>query len=496
MEPRRYTVPCVVLPVAAAGREGGSVSSEIPWRRRAAVAVTVVALSLVIAPSVPARRRNEHAPNKPNIVWIVTDDQRWDTLWSMPTVQSDLVARGVTFTNGFVVNPLCCPSRASILTGEYSHSTGVYSDGPPHGGFASFRDASTVATWLHGAGYQTAMMGKYLNGYPPQRRYLPPGWDEWAAFDGPARQPGFGYEYYNYFLNINHSLHPFGYQPNDYSTGVLANRAITFIDNATGPFFLYLAPAAPHSPVIPPPGDEHAFSDLSRWRPPSYNERNVSDKPNWLRSLPRLNHHQRATLDRFRKNQYRTLLGVDQAVGEIVNALAQTGRLDQTMIVLTSDNGYQWGEHRINGKNVPYEESIRVPFVVRYDPLVATSRSDPSLVLNIDLAPTAAALAGTTAPGAEGRSLLPLLSSPGLPWRRDFLVEHLLGGSAPTFCQLRTKRYSYVAYGGKHQELYDLAADPFELRNVARVRALDSTRVALRNRLKHLCRPRPPGYKF
>ena len=196
---------------------------------------------------------------------------------------------------------------------------------------------------------------------------------------------------------------------------MLARQAAGFINSTPGPLFLYFAPSAPHAPAIPAPQYSHAFPGLQRWRPPSYNEAKTSDKPEWLRALPRLNATRRAVLDRFRLDQYRSLLSVDAAVRDIVRALRQTGRLHNTMIVFMSDNGYLWGEHRWRSKVVPYEESVRVPVVVRYDPITAVARRARQQVLNIDLAPTFAALAGTSAPGAEGRSLLPLLPGLGAP---------------------------------------------------------------------------------
>ena len=191
---------------------------------------------------------------------------------------------------------------------------------------------------------------------------------------------------------------------------------------------------------------------------------------------------------------------VDDAVGTIVQALEDTSRLRNTMIVFTSDNGFLYGEHRwgrtgAQNKQVPYEESIRVPYVVRYDPLTATARTDPRMVLNIDLAPTFAALAGAAAPGAEGRNLVPLLTTPSTPWRVDFLVEHHLT-NLPSYCAVRSTNAIYVRYGTGEQELYLLASDPYQLVN----RATDPSQVSLvasmRARPVQLCNPPPPGYSF
>ena len=424
------------------------------------------------------------AAAQPNIVFILTDDQRWDTLRYMPTVQSELVGRGVTFANGFVTNPLCCPSRASILTGAYSHTTGVYKNGSR--GLREFHDneTSTIATWLDAAGYQTAYVGKYLNGYDGS--YIPPGWDRWVS---PVllRQKG---GYFDYVINVDGTLREHGALESDYSTDVYAAEATSFIDETptTRPLFLVFAPHGPHAPATPAPRHASAFADLAPWRSPSYNEADVADKPDWLRSLPLLTEADAGALDAFRIDQVRTLLAVDEAVAGIVDALTRTGRLRDTFIVFTSDNGFHWGEHRLTGKRAPYEESIRVPFVVRYDAL-SGPRTESPLVKNIDLAPTFAALAGVAAPGAEGQSMLPLVRGDAVAWPARFLVENR--GRPRTYCALRTMRYSFVTYATGERELYDLPADPYQLTNVAADPARSSTVAALRKRLARLCNPPP-----
>jgi N-acetylglucosamine-6-sulfatase len=456
-------------------------------RRRIGFLAAVVICSAIAGWLVALRLTGTTAPPReaPNVVVILTDDQRWDTLWAMPTVKSALQGKGVTFANAFVVNPLCCPSRTSILTGRYSHSTGVYTNAPPRGGFQVFDDRSTLPTWLRDAGYRTALIGKYLNGY--DERYIPPGWDRWIAFTG---TPGFD----RYGLNVDGELRVGGPAPGEYSTDVLADQAVSFIRDTEGPMFLYFAPYAPHRPATPAPRHASAFEDLGPWRPPSYDEPDVSDKPAWVRALPRLDSEARAVVDQVRLDQYRSLLAVDDAVGRIVDALSETGRLSETFIVFTSDNGFAWGEHRWEKKQVAYEESIRVPLVVRYDPIATQPRSDGNLVLNIDLAPTISELAGTSAPEAEGRSFVQLLRGDDDGWRTDFLVEHLVGDEAlspPTFCAVRSTGFLFVAYDTGARELYDLARDPAELLNRAADPRMASVRRRLAARLAELCRPPP-----
>lgn len=459
-------------------------SGVASWRPIAAIAALGVAASLTVATVGPAR-----AAVPPSVVVILTDDQRWDTLWAMPTVQQRLVQHGVTFTNAFVVNSLCCPSRASLLTGKYSHSTGVWRNQPPFGGFASFDDTSTLATWLQRSGYTTGLFGKYLNGYSEAPTYVPPGWDRWVSF---VRS-----EFFNYELSVDGTAVLHGEAASDYSTDVLADEVVSFIQSTRGPLFALFTPYAPHLPATPAPRHLDAFADLPRWRPPNYNERNVSDKPAWLQAFKRLTKDERRQLDAVRLDRLRSLLAVDEAVGRIVDALEATGRLSDTVIFFLSDNGFALGEHRRRGKMAPYEESIRVPMVVRYDPLTGAPGTDENLVLNIDVAPTAADLAGIQAPGADGRSIVPLLRSPGSPWRQDFLVERLEkpGHSrVPTYCSVRTQDAAYVLYGSGEEELYDLTRDPYQQKNVVAARAFTAVLEALRSRLKELCQPPPPGF--
>lgn len=433
--------------------------------------------------------------DRSSIVFVLTDDQRWDTLWAMPGVERTLTDRGVDFANGFVVNPHCCPSRASILTGQFSHSTGVYTNEDEyHGGFAHFDDGSTVATWLQEAGYTTALMGKYLNGYGKgDSDYVPPGWDRWLAF---ATNAGGGGKYYDYKLSDDGDEVAYGDGPEDHSTEVLATEAVDFICRTTGPFFLLYAPYAPHGFAIPAPEDAGTHEGLELDIPPSYDEADVSDKPRWVRDLPLLGPYN------SHPNYFEALAGVDRAVEDIVGALEDSDRLENTLIVFASDNGYLWGEHRYDFKLAPYEESIRVPFVMRFDRVTRSARVDKHLVLNVDLAPTFADVAGVSAPGAEGTSLLPLLRGQNGPWRDQFLIEHLNAASVgakdpvPTYCALRTRTELYVAYETGEEELYDLRDDPYQLRNRSSDPAMRERVEELRRDLRRACQPSPPGYRL
>lgn len=413
------------------------------------------------------------AHRQPNVILIVTDDQRWDTLWAMPNVQRLLAGHGITFTNAVVTTPLCCPARASILSGQYAHTTGVYDNVPPAGGAPSFSDASSLATWLRDAGYTTGLVGKYLNLYSLlPAGYIPPGWDEWHAI-AQERQVNF----YDYVLNENGTLVDYGSAPEDYSTTVLARRAVDFVSNAEGPFYLHFAPIAPHGPATVAPGDEDAFADLPPLEAPSFDEADVTDKP-WGDERPPLSPEVEQNIHLLRRHMLQSLLPVDRAIGDIVDALIARGQLDNTVIAFTSDNGYMWGEHRRRAKVWPYEESVRVPMVLRV-PWIDTAVTDARLVANIDLAPTFAQLA-LTEPGlpVDGLSLVPLLQRKQVPWRGALMLEYLgeqTGGEdelPPQYEAVRTERYVYVEYVNGWRELYDLQTDPGQLTNRAGESAL------------------------
>jgi N-acetylglucosamine-6-sulfatase len=478
--------------------------SRMSTATAAALILATIGVTVVLATrSRPAAQPVRHP--RPNIVLILTDDQRYDELGWMPTVESRLVGKGVTFRNGFVVNPLCCPSRATILTGQYSHGTGVYSNHPPLGGFEAFLDdeGSTVATWLQQGGYQTAMVGKYMNGYrKATASHVAPGWDQWDALAPPKRRHNPGREYYGYWISENGRLARYGFKPRDYSTDVLATYAAGFIDSSdpSRPLFLYFAPRAPHSPATPAPRDRRACRGLPPYRPPGFNEADVSDKPSWVQTIPELSPRKISSIDQQRVNHCRALQDVDRSVGRILDALRTTGRLSNTLIVYASDNGVEFGEHRLTAKEDPYEASIRVPIVVRYDPLTrgrATVNND--LVLNLDFAPTFAAAARVKAPAVDGRSLLPLLGGSGSRWRTVFLVEHWgeqrpkQPPVPPAYCAVRTTRYIYIEYSTGEHELYDLKADPHELFNRASVGADAPIDSVLHEALVKLCSPPPPG---
>jgi N-acetylglucosamine-6-sulfatase len=416
--------------------------------------------------------------SRPNIVFITTDDQDLAMLQYMPRVQELLVAQGVTFNNAFVVLPLCSPSHVSMMTGQYPHNHGVMINPSPLGGFVRFReldgDSSTIGTWLQAQNYRTGRIGKYLVGYANGSTYVPPGWDDWRTFyDG---YTGFT----QYAMNENGIILHYGSGAENYIVDVLADKAVDFIEESDPrPFFLFFAPPAPHSdarpdgPTTPAPRHRGRYSDLNAPRSPSFNEEDVSDKLLAIPPRPLLSDNQIADLDYEFRSRAESLLAVDEAVERIVEALTAAGKLDNTYIFFTSDNGYHLGHHRLpGGKGTFFEEDIRVPLVVR-GPGVAPGSTRDQLVLNIDFTPTWVELSGAR-PGRamDGASLLPLLSGASPPperWRQDFLVEIYLAPAAvpPSGEQIRAVRsadwvYAEYAASGARQ-LYDLRADPHQL---------------------------------
>jgi N-acetylglucosamine-6-sulfatase len=439
----------------------------------AAILLALAAPAAVASPTpAPGARPTLHA--KPNFIVILTDDLDAQSVEFMPRLNALLAKQGTTFANFFVTDSVCCPSRASLLRGQYPHNHQVLTNLEPEGGFERFHEVgdeqSTIATWLKAAGYRTVLLGKYLNGYPGKESLRPPpGWDEWYALKDPRK-------YFNYRVDENGRLVLHGHGANDYQTDVLAEKTVDFIArthaNGKQPFFIYLAPSAPHTPAVAAPRHAEEFANATAPRTAAFNESDVSHKPAWLRKIPPLSAEEIAEIDGLYRRRLQSMLAVDEMIEKIVGALQAHRLLEQTYIFFTSDNGFHFGEHRLKeGKETAYEEDIRVPLIVR-GPGVAAGRTLRHLALNIDLAPTLAELAGVTPPDfVDGRSLKPLLGvAPPAPraWREDFVVEHWahLTHWMPTYEALRAEDYLYVEYVTGEKELYDLRADPHELHNI------------------------------
>jgi N-acetylglucosamine-6-sulfatase len=418
---------------------------------------------------------------KPNFVFLLTDDLDAGEISVMPKLKSLLIDKGTTLSNYHVSVSWCCPSRASTLRGQYAHNTKVWSNTAPNGGFGRFYDygleSSTIATWLHGAGYRTGLFGKYLNGYPEQApvdlTYVPPGWDQWVV---PAA--GSPYHQFNYTLNDDGRLEKHGHAPRDYLTDVLNLKVRDFIKApSANPFFAYVGVYNPHSPATPAPRHKNMFKDAEAPRTPSYDASDLTGKPTEVQRLQPVSPKEERTWDTLYRNRLRSLQSVDDMIGDLLKALQDSGKLSNTYFIFTSDNGFHIGQFRMGpGKNTGYEEDTHVPFVVR-GPDVPAGRTVAQLAGNVDVAPTLADLGGVPSPGfVDGGCLVPLLrkGTPLEPPSSGVLEPpELLSPSkrdnfylAP-FEGLRTRRYLYIEYSTGERELYDLSVDPFEIYNLA-----------------------------
>jgi arylsulfatase A-like enzyme len=439
-------------------------------------------------------RPHPQLPGRPNIVFVLTDDLSLDLLRFMPHVQA-MERHGLTFKDYFVSDSLCCPSRSSIFTGNFPHDTHVFSNFGPGGGFHAFHargeERHTFAVALQQAGYATALMGKYLNGYMGGARgvasdgsfsrkvaptYVPPGWTEWDV-------AGFGYPEFNYTLNENGVLHTYGGEPSDYLTDVIANKGVDFIDRAAAAgrsFFLELATFAPHGPYVPAPRDANDFPALTAPRPPSFDVL-PTHAAGWLAGHPPLTARQVARIDRVFRLRAQDVQSVDRMIAHVEAALVANGIGRDTYLVFSSDNGLHTGQYRLTpGKLTAFDTDIHVPLVV-VGPGVRAGARTGAMAENIDLAKTFARIAGTTMPG-DGHSLLPVLHR-RVPagWRTAALIEHhgpdlsILdpdfqqpsSGSPTTYEAIRTRTFLYVEYADGEREFYDLRRDPFELHNLA-----------------------------
>ena len=446
-------------------------NSTFREKRRALFFFGVLVCWMVSLPFITSRSASgtlqeedaEALTDQPNILFILTDDLDFASAQKMPQIRSRLADAGASFEKAFVNYPLCCPSRATTLTGLYAHNHNVKSNRFPDGGFEKFRDEGleedTIAVRLQEEGYRTALFGKYLNEYPgDDPTYIPPGWDEWYGRVDENKL-------YDYQINENGQVVSYGSDTENYYTDVLSRQASDFIGSGaedSRPFFMYVAPTAPHDPAIPAERHKGAFAGEQAPRPPSFDEEDVSDKPYVVSSLKRISEEEASAIDDYYRKRLESMLAVDEMVGALVEELEAVGELDDTYIFFTSDNGYLLGEHRIQyGKNRPYEEGSHVPLWVR-GPGITPESTIERLTLNTDFAPTFADLAGADF-RADGRSLAPLLRSENPPWRSAVLLEKLGKGA---YEGIRTETHKYVEYDTGRKELYDLEADPYELESL------------------------------
>lgn len=488
--------------------------------------LATVAAGVALGIAALAGAGSAHAQDaRPNVVVLMTDDQTVDDLAAMPATRRTFVRHGVKFADSTVSYPVCCPSRATFLTGRYAHNHGVMGLYLPTGGYARFNDLDALPTWLQRAGYRTAHIGKYMNGYGSDRPpIVPPGWSEWYTSVDPTT-----YRMWNYTLNVNGQLTTYGGPGEEperlYQTDVLRDIALdTIRRSATGgqPLFLAVSFLAPHHEeapararsgmtVRPAPRHRGRFATAALPRPRGFAERDRSDKPQFMRRFPPIDGAAIARMTAEFRARRESLLAVDEAVDAIVGELEATGQLDNTYLLFTSDNGYMLGEHSVtNGKMLPYDPSARVPLLVR-GPGLPSRRTIREPVSNVDLAPSILEMAGASAAGGlpvDGRSFLRFAREPRR--RSARMVLHETGGLRATSLQpeddtgvvpvrtvrtyraVRDDHWLYVVYRSGERELYDLWRDPYQLRSRHRDRRYAPTKRALHAELQRLstCRGR------
>jgi arylsulfatase A-like enzyme len=504
---------------------------------RGKTAIAVAFVTLLALPAVAdARPASAAKDGRPNILVVMTDDQAQADVAHMPNVKRLLARRGTTFADAVDSFPLCCPSRATFITGQYAHNHGVGGNFYPFGWYGMKRRANTLPAWLQSAGYRTALIGKWLNGYGARDAHgeVPAGFDIWRGLLDVS-----AYDYYNFVMNRNGKLkswgdpdfarklvefaeievipNPGGLQgviaqlerffgpapytywgaedPEDYSpdvTGGITEQLVRAEGKSKKPFFIWWSPAAPHREDVattlmgrpgrdPRPAPRYAAKS-SRYKlpkPPSFNETDFADKPSNMRNAAKvMTAAQIQQLQIDYEGRIGSLLAVDDHVRKLIGILKRTHQLKNTLIVFLSDNGWLQGQHRVTGdKFLPYEESIRIPLIVR-GPGVPAGKTIKGQVANIDFAPTLVDAANAK-PGRklDGVSLLPTIRNPRK--RPDRVIEiealhRLFEGNIPVnawdrpYKGVRTDRYTYVVYTETgEQELYDRRKDPYQLTNVA-----------------------------
>ena len=471
-------------------------------KRAPALCAALAAVALLALPAAAGAQ----ADRRPNIVFIMTDDQTRESARVMRYVQHWIGGRGTSFERAFATYPLCCPSRATALTGQYAHNHGVIHNAGPYGGYQRLNHRNALPVWLQSSGYRTIQLGRYLNGYGVQNdpAEIPPGWDEWNTTIDPTT-----FHYRNWLMNENGRIVGYPDERGEHQNDFFGRRAAELIEAAAPapqPFFLQLTFPAPHSGKprdpddpdrsTPSPAPRHhdAFAGEPLPRPPSFNEADVSDKPAIVYDRDPLTAEQIAGITENYQQELESLLSVDEVVGRAIAALARSGELANTLIVFTSDNGFMHGEHRWPSEKVlPYEPSIRVPLLMR-GPGVPAGRRERRMVANVDLVPTILDAANAR-PGRvlDGRSLLQLVSNPGVEWGREILLENGYGANrVPGYRAIRNERFLYVSHMSGERELYDLDRDPYELRNLDGELRYEGLQAALDTRLRTLRRCRGP----
>jgi N-acetylglucosamine-6-sulfatase len=402
------------------------------------------------------------SPPRPSFVVILIDDLRADALGCTghpfaQTPRIDALAReGMRFTSAFVTTPICLPSRASFLTGQYAHRHGVTFGGDSN---QIGQTLGALAMQMQSAGYTTAFVGKWHVGGDAGPR---PGFDRWVSFRGQG-------EYVDPQLNIEGK----GVQATGYVTDLLTDHAVEFLRQPhERPFLLWISHKGVHAPFVPAERHREQYRDVAIPRAASVDD-DLTSKPALTRPgvVLQPGDSDLDTSDDLVRNQLRCLASVDESVGRILAALDSAGHREDTLVVFTSDNGYFWGEHGLGGKHGPYEEAVRVPFLARYPQRIQPGTVRDALVLNVDLAPTLLELAGLAVPDSiDGRSIVPLFAD-SFRWRDAVLLEYQLNRGQtprfPTWQAVRTRGWKYIRYPDNPawDELYELSTDPLEMHN-------------------------------
>lgn len=462
------------------------------------------------------------AAGRPNVVLVLTDDQAPSLTQNMKTVLAEIAARGVTFTDAHSTTPTCCPSRATLLSGNLAQSTGIWSNWLPDGGWELFHqlggDDFTIAGAFDAAGYETAYVGKYLNGYglaatrqsvTGDRDYVPPGWDSWHAFAKPTPEADGRHQgYYDYWLmdRVGQSNTPtysyFGNATDDYSTDVLSARAVDVVESTPSdtPLFLLNTVFAPHKPYTVALRHQNVWNRVAITLPEGIGD--TTGKPPWVQAQQRRGKADSAYLMR---EQARTLLSVDEGIGDLIDALERTGRLSNTLLIFASDNGLTLGQFNLLGmKNFPYSSPI--PLIMRWDDAPSSSSlahpdvSDGRLVSLADVTATMLDAAGITlSEGIDGVSLLKTRnrhSALTLSAAANRTDSEEGDATMPPYCARRTSRWLFVRYQGGFEELYDVRADPGLVANLAGARSVGAVQGKLRQATRRDCSPTPPGFSW
>ncbi len=500
------TVACTTSEANRTGQAGPS----------SGVATSVGPEPAIIPTSVPDSTfpPSSPRPDAPNVIVFMTDDQSIEQMSALPEASALLAGRGVTFSNSFVNYPTCCPSRATFLTGQHATNHRVLWNRPPSGGYENFADQdTTLAMSLQSNGYDTYFVGKYLNGYgiTPDYRVTPPGWSNFYGLVDPTATMYLGYSIFHDGQITDYTM-----RDEDYVTDVMTDIALDNLQKQAetgGPLFMWVSYVAPHpaggvgrvefeadglnalrveldeGPKAAIPATRHVglADDVSLPVFPSYNEEDVTDKPAPLQR-PLLGIAQdEAVLAAYRR-EVESLISVDESILAIVDELEAQGRLDNTYLMFTSDNGQMHGQHRFeSGKYLVYEPSIRVPLIIA-GPDVRVGKAD-SLVSNVDLAPTIADLTGTDLlREPDGKSLVPLLRDENTTWNRALFIEARgpIAERRPQYVAVRTSDWLYAEYTSGDRELYNLIADPDELVNVAADPSYGATILQLSQSLRSL----------